>query len=104
MRVGLLCALARPDRVVRQLEGCGITLRAVVRARDHGPFDAGVLARARTLEKAGVDLWLATSKCALHLAHLPAHVGPRLGAPIATIEYSLVLSRALRQRLRAVAP
>jgi tetraacyldisaccharide 4'-kinase len=104
VRVGLLCALARPDRVVRQLQSFGITLRAVVRTRDHGPFDSGVIARACALERAGVDLWLATSKCALHLAHLRADVGPRLGAPIATIEYWLVLSRALRQRLRALAP
>jgi tetraacyldisaccharide 4'-kinase len=107
VRVGLLCALARPDRVIRQLEGYGIALHVVVRARDHGPFDADVLegaarVHAHAYEREGVDLWLATPKCALHLAHLPADVGLRLHAPVATIEYSLVLSSALRQRLRAV--
>jgi tetraacyldisaccharide 4'-kinase len=103
VRVGLLCALARPERLIRELEGRGVECRAVVRARDHGPFDARAIARAaRAAETAGVDLWLATGKCALHLAHVAADVGLRLRAPLGTIEHSVTLSCALRQRLRAV--
>jgi tetraacyldisaccharide 4'-kinase len=103
-RVGLLSVLARPDRVVRSLERRGIAIRAIVRARDHGPVDARFLAHAsRARDAAGVDLWLATSKCALHLAHPGADVGSLLHAPVGVIEHALILSGALRRRLRWLA-
>jgi tetraacyldisaccharide 4'-kinase len=103
-RVGLLSVLARPDRVVRSLTRHGIAVRAIVRAPDHGPLDAHFLAHAaRAQGKAGVDLWLATAKCALHLARRGADVGGLLHAPLGVIEHSLILSGALRRRLRALA-
>ncbi|MDP9150828.1 MAG: tetraacyldisaccharide 4'-kinase, partial [Myxococcota bacterium] len=37
-RVGLISALARPERVVRALARRGVTLQALLAARDHGPF------------------------------------------------------------------
>jgi tetraacyldisaccharide 4'-kinase len=106
-RVGLLCALARPERVVRFLEGRGIVLRAIVRACNHGPVPATVLARAKDARIGlRIDTWLATRKCALHFAVAvarPGDVGNFLHAPIAAIEHELVLSSALRERLQALA-
>jgi hypothetical protein len=44
----------------------------------------------------GVDVWLATAKCAVH-APCP------LSAPLATLEHGVVLGRALRQELLSAA-
>jgi tetraacyldisaccharide 4'-kinase len=94
-RIGLACALARPDRVLRFLQSRGVVPVAVARARDHAPI------RARALSVgARVDLWLATAKCALHV---PAVRADR--APVATIDHDVVLSPSLCARLlRAAAP
>jgi hypothetical protein len=93
MRWGLLAALSRPDRVVRALARRGIALGCIVRARDHGPLDRhAVEACARARRLGTVDGWLVTPKCALHL---PAD----FSAPVATLDYSLVLSPSLRSYL-----
>jgi len=89
LRLGLLSALARPERLVRQLAQRGISVHALVRTHDHGPFAPRLLAWAARL---AVDLWLATPKCVLH-------VPERLGAPVATLDHSVVLPRWLRARL-----
>jgi tetraacyldisaccharide 4'-kinase len=103
MRVGLLCALARPERIVRSLERRGVSPRVVVRGGDHGPLGAAVFARAvRARVELGIEMWLATSKCALHFTPGAAEVGNRLQAPIAEIEHALVLSSGLKSRLRAL--
>ena len=58
LRVGLLSALARPDRVVRSLERCGLRVRAVVRAPDHGPFARDLIERALGgIKRARVVKW-----------------------------------------------
>lgn len=67
LRLGLFTALARPDRLERALFAAGVAPEVVVRAPDHGPVTPSV---ARRLDRAGVDLWLATGKCALHLEAL----------------------------------
>jgi tetraacyldisaccharide-1-P 4'-kinase len=94
-RFGLIAALARPERVVRFLARRGIALRAIVRAPDHGPFPASAYALA---ERAPVDMWLATPKCALHLRQ-------RLAAPVAMVDcgfrLSLRLCSALAPLVRA---
>jgi tetraacyldisaccharide 4'-kinase len=107
-RVGLLCALARPERILRALARRGVTVREVVRARDHGPFGDRDLVRARAAG-AGLDLWLATPKCALHV---PLHVrnapgtalastlALTLGAPLATLDGRVDLPHWLRTALR----
>ncbi len=98
LRLGLLCALGRPDRVIRGLKEEGVVLRAIVRARDHGPFGAWARARARSASRgsSAVDLWLATPKCALHAARgLPK-------LPVAVLDHALVLHADLRERLRRV--
>lgn len=105
-RVGLLCALARPDRVVRALQRRGISVRAVVRAPDHGPWSRSAAAQASRAEKEhGIDSWLATPKCALHLSPFETNsdVGSRGSVPVCTIEHSLALPEPLRDRLRALA-
>ncbi|MDP9036635.1 MAG: tetraacyldisaccharide 4'-kinase [Myxococcota bacterium] len=114
-RLGLIAALARPERVVRALARRGVTLHAVLAARDHGPLSPRLLERARGMP---VDLWLATAKCALHIeAHGGTVLNPLLPcAPlvssarwavpfnrVATIDYALALSRGLKERLRATA-
>jgi tetraacyldisaccharide-1-P 4'-kinase len=92
LRVGLLVALGRPERVVRWLDRRGVAPRAIVRARDHGPFRAG--ARSAALAARGIDVWLATPKCALHAASgLP-------GLPLAVLDHSVVLDERLRDRLQ----
>jgi len=67
-RIGLLSALARPERVIRLLEQTGIKVQVVVRAPDHGPFARGQCEAVRRECRESVDLWLATPKCALHVA------------------------------------
>jgi tetraacyldisaccharide 4'-kinase len=94
LRLGLLCALARPDRVLRGLTRRGLTVRAVVRARDHDPFDRRSLAAAG---RAPVDLWLASPKCALKL-------GDFTGLRVATLDHGLSLSPTLRVRCAQLVP
>jgi tetraacyldisaccharide-1-P 4'-kinase len=93
-RPGLLCALARPERVARTLARRGVEPRTLLRARDHGPF--GRTARALAA-RAAVDLWLTTPKCALHLPR-------RLSAPVAILEHEVVLSPLLRSALERLVP
>jgi tetraacyldisaccharide 4'-kinase len=103
-RLGLLCALARPERVVRSLERRGIAVRAFVRAPDHGPLDGCFFLRlARAQDEAGIDLWVATPKCAAHIARRVANVGEFLQGRLGAIEHQLVLSNSLTERLRALA-
>lgn len=101
VRVGLLLALARPGRLVRQLARHGVFPRAVVRAPDHGPFGraAGLECRAAERDR-GVELWIASPKCALHASRLVADVAR---APLAALDYTLVVSAPLRTRLRELA-
>lgn len=66
MRVGLFTAMARPDRLLTALRASGIEPRAIVSIADHGPLTRS--ARRRLSSCAGLDGWLATEKCALHLS------------------------------------
>lgn len=97
LRVGLLVALARPERVVRGLERKGVFPRLIVRARDHGPFGARARRSAeRPIAAGAIDLWLATPKCVLHAAWgLP-------GLPVAVLDHSIHLHPSLRSRLRGL--
>jgi tetraacyldisaccharide-1-P 4'-kinase len=58
-RVGLVTALARPERVLRLLASHQVVPRAMRTFPDH--------ARLR-LPKADVDMWLTTPKCAVHVS------------------------------------
>jgi tetraacyldisaccharide 4'-kinase len=95
LRLGLLSALARPDRIVRGLASRGVALQATVRAPDHGPFDWR--SSRATGSRHLVDLWLASPKCALHLTGIELERFAR--APLATLDYRLVLSPRVREAL-----
>jgi hypothetical protein len=97
LRVGLLVALGRPERLVRFLAQRGVAPRVIVRARDHGPFAIharGLAALASRFR--GIDLWLATPKCALHAERALSAL------PVAVIDRSVVLHPSLRTRLRGM--
>jgi tetraacyldisaccharide 4'-kinase len=97
-RVGLVTALARPDRVVRSLERRGVVPLAIVSARDHGPLGPRAALRAEAIIRAReVDIWLATGKCALHAARaLPPF------APLARLDHTLILGTELRSSLHVL--
>jgi tetraacyldisaccharide 4'-kinase len=80
-RLGLLLAIARPDRVVRDLRAHGVEPRVVETRADH----------ARFLEPrvSDVDAWLTTPKCATKLG--PVHGG----APVWVLERKVFLPPAL---------
>lgn len=94
LRVGLFTALGRPERLVGALARAGLAPLHVVRAPDHGPITPRL---ARRLVDLPVDLWLATTKCALHLETLD------LAAPLGILDGSLVLPSSLALRLAALA-
>jgi tetraacyldisaccharide 4'-kinase len=89
LRLGLACALGRPERVRRFLERHGIALVATAFARDHGPIPLRMLRPRHGV----VDVWLATPKCALHV--------DSTRAPLAIVDHELVCSAALAARLSA---
>lgn len=71
-RIGLVTALARPDRVERQCARLGLVPEVVVRAPDHGPSSRRSVLAATARER-NIDAWITTEKCALSLAlSLPA--------------------------------
>lgn len=77
----LFTAIARPERLVRALRGAGVRIDEVVSVQDHGPIGA-----ARLTSRAGERApWLATEKCALHLARVP------LDAPLGILEADFAL-------------
>ena len=97
VRVGLLTALARPERVMATLARRGIRPHVVFIGRDHGPIPAGAAVHEREPHGSRIDVWLATAKCALHAERA------RLALPLATLDYSVVLPARLCVRLRALA-
>ena len=91
-RLGLFTALARPERLRRALAAAGLDPSETVRAADHGPLTPD-LARLLVAANSRVDLWLATSKCSLHLEAV------QLGERLAILDGSLVLPSATAVRL-----
>jgi len=85
MRVGVVLAIARPERVLGSLSARGIRPALTHLFADHA------FPRART-DARGVDVWLTTPKCATKLP------GTRGGAPIAVLRQSLALPDALLAR------
>jgi tetraacyldisaccharide-1-P 4'-kinase len=100
LRLGLFTALGRPERLVRALARAGIAPDQVVRAPDHGPLPPNL---GRHLVDLPVDLWLATTKCALHLEALRRARSHR--ARLAILDGSLMLPPSLALGLaRLVGP
>jgi tetraacyldisaccharide 4'-kinase len=90
VRVGLFLALARPTRVLASLAHRGIVPSRVVQVPDHGVRPGAIRSRIEA-SSGSVDLWLASSKCALHLE--------AAGVPHAMLEHVVLPSAALRQAL-----
>jgi tetraacyldisaccharide 4'-kinase len=87
VRVGLVTSLARPGRIVRHLMRRGVFPTFVASLSDHTRPDARTLRKCRA---ARVDVFLASSKCAVSWSGLgdPGLGHPGLG-PIAVIDYEL---------------
>ncbi len=100
LRVGLLAALGRPERLVRWLGRRGVFPRVVLRGRNHGPFGSGARRAARRAGAGGIDVWLATPKCALHAADARAGLP---GLTTLVLEHAVALHPTLRKRLRDIA-
>ncbi|MDI3282699.1 tetraacyldisaccharide 4'-kinase [Polyangium sp. 15x6] len=79
-RVGLLVAIARPDRLLTALDRERIHPRAALCLADHACFDPGTLDRARDLH---LDAWLTTARCA---TKLPPRLG---GAPVLALDHRI---------------
>ena len=100
LRVGLVAALGRPERLVRWLGRRGVFPRVVLHGRNHGPFGSGARRAARGAGARGIDVWLATPKCALHAADAR---GGLPGLTPLVLEHAVALHPTLRNRLRDIA-
>lgn len=76
LRVGVLLAIARPERVLRALALRGIEPAVVLALADHARLDAASLDRharaARSSSAREPDVWLTTARCAVKLPALLA--------------------------------
>ncbi len=73
LRLGLLLAIARPDRIAAALALAGVRPVVTLALADHAVPSAAVLARAARLgRESRLDGWLTTARCA---TKLPATVG-----------------------------
>lgn len=74
LRVGVLLAIARPERVLRALALRGIEPAVVLALADHARLDAASLDRHARAEKPSSarepDVWLTTARCAVKLSAL----------------------------------
>lgn len=91
--IGLFTAMARPERLLHALRTRGIVPHAAVSVADHGPLDARAIRRMRA---ARVETWLATDKCALHLA------GVRLGVPVVVLSSVVAVGAEVDRALAAL--
>jgi tetraacyldisaccharide 4'-kinase len=71
LRLGLLVAIARPERVVAALDRAGVRLCAIIALADHASLSPEATASAARLD---VDAWLTTERCAVKL---PENLGGR---------------------------
>ncbi len=105
--VGVLTAIARPERLLSALAHAGLDVRAHVHLGDHGAVDDArvtdaVIAANRTSE---ITKWVVTPKCAEHLLPLPRleSLLDRHGTPVVCLEGRADLSPRVRSALAAVA-
>jgi tetraacyldisaccharide 4'-kinase len=95
-KVAVWTAIARPGRVMDQLAKVRVVPKLAIHVPDHGIASTSeTTRRAQRALEAGVDLWLCTAKCAVHL---PPQVD---GIPLAVIDYRLRLGDGFRTALRA---
>jgi tetraacyldisaccharide 4'-kinase len=87
LRLGLWTSIARPQRLWRYFAARGLTPAVVLAGADHRPPSPAERAMAR---RAGVDVWLCTTKCQLHLGVELA------GSPVYALELEVLLPARLR--------
>jgi tetraacyldisaccharide 4'-kinase len=88
VELGLLLAIARPDRVVRSLAQRGLHAAATIELTDHASPPVAALERAAARTRP-VEAWLTTPKCAVKLP-------PRVGkAPVLALDHRIELPKAL---------
>ncbi len=92
--VGLVLAIARPNRVVDALAKAGVHPRATILEPDHGRFDLGRL--ARVARERGLVAWLTTGKCATKLDRCPV--------PVWVLEHRVDISAINPALTRALEP
>jgi tetraacyldisaccharide 4'-kinase len=95
LRLGLFLALARPGRLLGSLARRGVFPHRIVQVPDHG-VASGAHRPLSLRSLPPVDLWLASPKCALHLA--------RAKIPHAILEHDVELGAELLERLRRRSP
>ena len=95
-RVGVVTAIARPDRFASACRALGVRVVRHLRFRDHGPIDPERLERSTREDR--LDVWITTEKCALHV---PA--ARTAGVPIRAISADFSVSHTVRDRLHALA-
>ncbi len=92
LRLGLLLAIAHPERVLASLRSAGLTPVETILLGDHALPSPRLLARAAAL---GLDAWLTTGRCATKLP-------PSLGrAPVLALDHRLDVA-ALSRRVGAL--
>jgi tetraacyldisaccharide-1-P 4'-kinase len=88
-RIGLLTAMARPERVEAMLESHGVRPAVAIHGADHRlSFSAP--------RSCGIELWLCTPKARTHMGSRPAYT---CGAPVATLDFSLKFAGSLERAL-----
>ena len=90
LRLGLLLAVARPERIQSALAARGIRTGEVVLYGDH--------AAPKPPPGLGLDAWLTTAKCATKVRQMTA------AAPVWTLEHRALLPAELTGRLAQFAP
>jgi tetraacyldisaccharide 4'-kinase len=86
-KVGLWTSVARPARVLRLLASAGIRPMVVMAGSDHVPPSRRDIEQARAARAHGVEVWLCTTKCQVH-------VGRELGgSPAYALDLALSLDR-----------
>jgi tetraacyldisaccharide 4'-kinase len=99
LRLGLWTTVARPSRLLRQLDDQGIVPVRTAFGADHRPRAAPPHAP----QGGAIDLWLTTAKCAAHARYGRKPPTPG-GVPVATLDHALCLPSGLKERLSHLDP
>jgi tetraacyldisaccharide 4'-kinase len=84
LRVGLVLAVARPDRIVAALARAGLRPEVTLRLADHAVPSPALLLKEG--ERAAVEAWLTTARCA---TKLPGAIGR---APVLQLDHRVDVS------------
>ena len=100
LRVGLWTSLARPSRLVDALAQVGVLPAVTLAGSDHAGPSLRQREQARTVGRAaGVDVWLCTTKCQVHVAVGNCERAELGGRPLFALELETRLDAALAAEL-----